>query len=298
MPEQSTRHIMMMEPVDFNSNPQTHATNQYQEPNPRDVASVREASIREFRNLRDTLVENGVIVTTVIGQAGCPDDIFCNNWVSTHDGARMVLYPMLAQNRRTERRPGIVSWLERTYDVALDLSAEEEKGRFLESTGALCMDRVNGVVYVALSPRADRELAEKWAAKMGYEAVFFNTRNHAGHPVYHTDVLQYIGSGYAGICSACIVPEDRDRVLKKLSRTHEIVDLSMDQLINFCGNALEVRGRGDEKLLAMSQAAHNAMTESQKKQILKYAVKIVSADVATIEKYGGGSARCMLLELH
>lgn len=298
MPEQSTRHIMMMEPVDFHANPQTMETNQYQEEDPKDVDAVRAAAVEEFRAFRDTLVENGAIITTVIGQEGCPDDIFVNNWVSSHQDNRMVLYPMLAENRRTERRPEVIKIMKRYYDVVLDLTEYEGEGRALESTGALTMDRVNRIVYCALSERADQGLAEDWCDKMGFEPIFFNTRNHAGQPVYHTDVLMYIGSGYAGICSECIVEEDRGRVMEAISKTHEVVDLSMDQLRNFCGNALEVRGRGDEKMLVMSQAAQDAMEDAQKKTILKHVSSIVSSDLTTIEKYGGGSARCMLLELY
>lgn len=298
MSEQSTRHIMVMEPADFHANPQTFGTNDYQEKDPEDVESVRRAAVQEFRAFRDVLVENGIIVTTSLGKEGCPDDIFVNNWVSTHDGGQMVLYPMLAENRRIERRPELIKVLQRSYDVALDLTDYENEGRFLESTGALVMDRVNKIAYCALSERADQGLAEEWAGTMGYEVVFFNTQNHLGKPVYHTDVLMYIGTGYAGICSECIVEEDRARVLDVLSKTHEVVDISMEQLGQMCGNALEVRGQQDKKLLVMSQLAHDSYTEAQKEVFLKYVSKIVYADLTTIEKYGGGSARCMLLELY
>lgn len=44
------------------------------------------------------------------------------------------------------------------YTRVLDLSAEEEggRGRFLEGTGVLVLDRINGTAYVSLSDRADR----------------------------------------------------------------------------------------------------------------------------------------------
>ena len=133
---------------------------------------------------------------------------------------------------------------------------------------------------------------------MGYEAVMFRTKNHAGKPVYHTDVMMYIGTGYAGICLACILKEDRQRVLDSMSEHREVIDLSMDQLKAFCGNSLELIGTGGKKLLAMSSGAYAALDEAQKSTLLKYVSEIVHADITTIEKYGGGSARCMLLELH
>ena len=298
MPEQSTRHIMMMEPADFHSNPQTMETNQYQAPDPEDTSGIHEAAVQEFRVLRDTLVEHGVIITTVCGQGACPDDVYCNNWVSTHADNRMILYPMLAENRRTERRPELLKILKRYYDVILDLTAYETKGRYLESTGSLAMDRVNGVIYSALSDRTDRDLALEAAQSLGFEIEFFDTRNHVGKPVYHSDVLMFIGSGYAGLCTECIVEDDRARILDRLSRTHEVIELSMEQLRSFCGNALEVRGRQNVKMLAMSSGAHDALRDDQKAIILKHVSKIVHAPIPTIEKYGGGSVRCMLLEMY
>lgn len=297
---------MMMQPAEFHANPQTKATNQYQHDNPDDTRTIHEAAVEEFKNLRDTLVENGVIVTSVIGQGECPDDVFCNNWVSTHAPARglpddhkgrMVLYPMLAPNRRTERRPELMKVLNYYYDVTLDITAEEREGRFLESTGSIWHDRVNDIGYCGLSGRTDKELAQKTADALGIKIHFFETENHAGKPVYHTDVMMFIGSGYAGICSECILPKDRERILGELSKTHEIIDLSMDQLRQFCGNSLEVRGRGGEKMLAMSGGAYDALTGDQKDVILKYVTKIIHSPIPTIEKYGGGSCRCMLLEM-
>lgn len=289
---------MMMEPAGFHSNPQTMETNTYQEDDPKDISSVQQKSVIEFRGLRDRLIEAGVIVVTALGQKESPDDIFCNNWVATLSGGRMVLYPMLAKNRRIERREDIMEYLGRSYDVALDLSHEELEGRFLESTGSHWLDRVNRVAYIALSPRTNKELAAQWCRHFEFEPVFFQTKNHVGKPVYHTDVLMYIGTDVAGICSSCIIEEDRGRVLEKLKKHRAIVDISMDQLKSFCGNTLEVRGRDNQKILVMSKAAYTAYTDTQKSDLLKYTDDIIYSDISTIETYGGGSARCMLLELH
>jgi len=108
---QSTNHIMMMEPVDFHANEQTKETNSYQHDDDQDIAMIQEKAKLEFRAFRDLLVEHGVVMTTALGQKGCPDDIFCNNWVSTHAGKRMILYPMLAPNRQIERRPELIDLL-------------------------------------------------------------------------------------------------------------------------------------------------------------------------------------------
>lgn len=304
---QSTNHIMMMEPKGFHANPQTKATNDYQADDPdslKALAAVQEQAVLEFRALRDALVEHGVIVTTAQGALDSPDDVFCNNWVATDqplDGGNgrsiMALFPMLADNRKVERRPHLVEKLSQSFDMLVDLTSHENDGIALESTGALCMDRVNKVIYCALSERADKALAQQYADLAGYEIHFFDTANHVGKPVYHTDVLMYIGTGYVGLCTEVIVEADRQRIIDQISKTHEIIDLSMDQLASMCGNALEVRGTDDNLYLVMSAAAHQAMHEDQIKQIDKYVAGVISAPIPTIEKYGGGSARCMLLEL-
>lgn len=296
--KQSTNHIMMMEPVGFHSNPETMETNTYQAEDPNDVNDVQKRAVAEFRAFRDLLIEKGIIVTTVIGQSASPDDIFCNNWVATFGDKTLGYYPMLAPNRQIERRPDVMGALESMYDVAFDFSALEKEGKYLESTGAHWLDRVNKIAYFSISSRCNEELAKKFCEKMGYEPVLFHTKNHVGKPVYHTDVMMYIGTGYAGICSACIVEEDRQRVLDSLSKYREIVDLTMDQLKAFCGNSLELIGTGEAKKLVMSSEAHAALRQDQKDTLLKYVTEIVHADISTIEKYGGGSARCMLLELH
>ena len=56
----------------------------------------------------------------------------------------------------------------RGYERALDLTDAETSGIHLEGTGAFVLDRVNGVAYVALSERADPELARQWVQVMGY----------------------------------------------------------------------------------------------------------------------------------
>ena len=288
----------MMEPAGFHSNPQTMETNTYQADDPDDISSIQMQAVQEFRGLRDKLIEQGIIVVTALGCKESPDDIFCNNWIATLADFQMVLYPMLAENRRIERRDDIMEYLGRHYDVALDLSDEELEGHFLESTGSHWLDRVNKVAYFAVSPRTDIALAERWCGHFEFEPVFFQTSNHVGKPVYHTDVMMYIGSAVAGICSSCIIEEDRSRVLDKLSLHRDIVDISMDQLRSFCGNSLELRGTNDKRILVMSEAAFKAYSDDQKSDLSKHIDEIVYSDITTIEKYGGGSARCMLLELH
>jgi len=47
----------------------------------------------------------------------------------------------------------------------------------------------------------------------------------------------------------------------------------------------------------MSSKAHSSLTSDNKGLLKKYYKDILHSDISTIEKYGGGSARCMLAEL-
>ena len=47
----------------------------------------------------------------------------------------------------------------------------------------------------------------------------------------------------------------------------------------------------------MSTRSFNGYTEEQKAKLSLHFKKIVHEEIPTIEKFGGGSARCMLAEL-
>ena len=292
-PSQSTNHIMMMEPLDFHANPQTMATNSYQHSDDLEISTIHEKAVAEFRAFRDLLVEHGVIITTALGQKGCPDDVFCNNWVSTHEKKRMILYPMLAENRQTERRPELIELLKRSYTDVQNFTLHEQHGKCLESTGALCLDRVNRIAYQNRSERSHEELGASWCKMNDYTHIPFDTE-HKGQPVYHADVLMWIGTDIAGINTECLIKPD---VLKHLQHRREVIEFNNEQMEAFCGNSLEVVGTGGERMLVMSAAGYKSLREDQKELLSRYYKNIIKPEIPTIEYYGGGSARCMLLEL-
>lgn len=294
---QTTDHVLLIEPGCFFANPQTMATNQYQHDDAIDHERIFHNALHEFRTFRDALVEAGVNVTTLKGSKDLPDHIFCN-WVSMHPHRRMVLYPMLAANRQAERRPGMLAMLGRSYDLHLDLREAEKDGRFLEATGSLALDRANKIAYAGKSARTDEGLVKEWCEAMEYKPVYFQTRNHAGEPVYHTDLVMWIGTDTAACCFECIWEEDRARVRDQLAASGRfIVDLSMNELAGFCGNSLEIRGVEGQKYLAMSSRAFAALSEQNRKILVERYDDIIHTSLTTIERYGGGSARCMLTEL-
>tara|TARA_R110001592_G_scaffold20926_21_gene84840 strand:- start:3911 stop:4807 length:897 start_codon:yes stop_codon:yes gene_type:complete len=296
--KQSTNHLLMVEPSVFYANPQTLETNVYQTEEHHENYDVTLSKAKiEFQKYRDMLVEKGVMVTTVIGHEECPDMVF-PNWASTYDNGQLIIYPMLAENRSFERRPRIMDRLKRLYPKVEDWSGYEAEGLALESTASIVADHVNKRAYSGLSKRTSPELVEKWADFMGYETLMFETVSHAGLPVYHTDFLMYIGTEMAAICSDCLVDDDmRKTVLDRLRQTHEVIEFTMEQLQANCCNALEVIGRQDKRMLTMSKAAEHALDDKQFQIIEKHYDTLICPDLTTLEKYGGGSARCMLMEL-
>lgn len=296
--KQSTNHLLMVEPAVFFANPQTMDTNVYQiSEDGVDPKVILNRARQEFQDYRDMLVEKGVMVTTALGHESCPDMVF-PNWASTYDDGRLILYPMLAENRSFERRPRIIDRLKRHYPHVTDWTGYEAEGLALESTASIVADHVNRRAYAGLSKRTAPELVAKWAALTGYDVISFETRSHAGPPVYHTDFLMYIGSDMAGICTECFVDDAvRDQVVGRLRETHEVVEFTMAQLQANCCNALELLGLRDEKMLTFSAAARAALRGDQLGVIERHYKTLICPDLQTLERYGGGSARCMLMEL-
>ena len=288
----------MIEPEVFHSNEQTLASNHSQSENDDALSldEIKKRALLEFDNLKSEIEKNDLKVTSMKGIEECPDHIF-PNWFITFDDLTVQLFSMKAENRRLEKTPEMVDFLKEKYDLAGDLSSFEEKDMFLEATSSMVFDRVNRVVYAGLSPRTNKELTEKWCADNNYELVLFETASHQGPPIYHTDVFMYVGQKVIGICLDVILPEYRELVRSKVSKYHDVFEINKDQILDFCGNALEAKNAQDQYFLIMSSRAFNAYSEDQKVILSKYYKKIIHSDLTTIEKFGGGSARCMLNEL-
>lgn len=288
----------MIEPAVFYANPQTMDTNAYQiDEEEISYAELLQLAREEFRIYRDLLVEKGVMVTTAIGHEDCPDMVF-PNWASTYSNGQLIIYPMLNDNRRAERRPRIIDMLKQFYPKVEDWTHYEDKNLALESTASIVADHVNKKGYAGLSKRTSPELVEKWAAFTGYDVIMFETQSHAGIPVYHTDFMMYIGTGMVGACLECITDKEiRKKVKDRIQETHDLVEFTMEQLQANCGNALEVIGAKGARMLTMSKAAYEALNDAQIKTIEKHYSTLICPDLKTLEKHGGGSARCMLMEL-
>tara|TARA_A100001234_G_scaffold40910_1_gene33173 strand:- start:3899 stop:4795 length:897 start_codon:yes stop_codon:yes gene_type:complete len=297
MSKQSTSHLFMIEPESFYSNEQTSYTNHYQEEaSDEDIGEITQKALVEFHNLKDKIEAKGIQVTSLKGSKECPDHIF-PNWFMTFDNKTMQIFSMLAPNRRKEKKLSMIEHLSETYEVTADFSYLENKEIFLESTSSMVFDRVNRIVYAGISPRTNAVQLIIWCRNNDFELVLFETESHTGSPIYHTDVLMYVGTDIIGICFDVIKEEHVDYVREKVNAHHDVVELTSDQIQNFSGNAIEAKNEDGELFLIISSRGFSALNQNQINKLLKSYKEIIHSDIPTIEKYGGGSARCMLTEL-
>jgi hypothetical protein len=116
--------------------------------------------------------------------------------------------------------------------------------------------------------------------------------------VYHTNVMMAVGTGVAVVCADSVPdPAERARLLAALSRSHEVVQISLAQMDALCGNVLELRGGHGLPVMAMSTQAYNAFTEDQRRVMRRHVAALVHAPIDTLESVGGGGVRCALAEL-
>jgi hypothetical protein len=263
MESQLASSVLMIRPARFESNPQTAESNRFQGRSAASAAQQHLEALAEFDGLVDALREHGIDVFVVddTSEPHTPDSIFPNNWVSFHGDGRVVLYPMEAENRRTERRMDIIEALDDdpgyVITEVIDLTQHEPSGHYLEGTGSMVLDRTNHVAYACLSSRTHLDPLGDFAQRMEYEVVAFDAVDRDGVPVYHTNVLMNVGENLAVICDAAIVREEqREAVLARLRESgREILTLSYDQLDAFAGNMLELRSKSGERLIGAAVCA-------------------------------------------
>ena len=304
---QTTNTILMIRPINFRMNEQTAINNYYQRVLDNLIpASVNLKAQQEFDDYVQKLQGIGVNVVVVedTKDFDTPDSIFPNNWISFHADGSVAMYPMFAENRRLERREDILDTLEKhdfLIENIVDYTSAEEEKVFLEGTGSMILDRENKKAYCAISPRADEELFIEFCEDFEYSPVIFSanqTLKDKRVAIYHTNVMMCIAETFVIVCLASIDNKaERKNVLKNFKEDgKKVIDISEEQVNNFAGNMLQVRGKNDELFLIMSQSAFNSLTQTQKSQINNHC-KIISSSLDTIEACGGGSARCMMAEV-
>jgi hypothetical protein len=299
---QTAPAVLMVRPAEFGRNEETAASNFFQRPDAHAAETARRAQ-HEFDALALALAQAGVRVHQFAGQRGAAlaDEVFPNNWLSLHADGTAVLYPLLAPSRRRERRRDILAALVDScryrIDRVVDLTGAEARGAFLEGTGSLVLDRPSRVAYACLSPRTHSSALEEFATALRYQVVPFNAVDAAGRPIYHTNVLFSLGTRFAALCTGAIADlEERRAVITRLEASgREVIDLTHAELESFAGNLLELDG-AHGPVIALSAAALESLAEPTRRALERYG-QLVTADVATIERVGGGSVRCMLAEV-
>ena len=305
--KQTTNSILMIRPVAFRMNEQTAVNNYYQKVldglSPETVNAKAQQEFDTFVNKLRKVGVNVIVVEDTL-EPNTPDSIFPNNWISFHENGDVALYPMFAENRRAERREDILDTLEDEgfkINQIVDYTSAEEDNVFLEGTGSLLLDRENGKAYCALSPRADEEVMIEFCEDFELTPVIFEafqTVNGERKLIYHTNVMMCLGDTFAVICADCIDDKkERKMVLDSLrGDDKEIILITEEQVNNFAGNMLEVKGENDKRFLVMSESAYKSLTKKQIAQLEAH-VEIIHSSLDTIEACGGGSARCMMAEI-
>ncbi len=296
----------MIRPNRVRSNEQTEVNNFYQKKSLNlTQESIQFRALQEFDTLVRKLKQHGVqvIVVNDTKSPSTPDAHFPNNWISFHQNGDVALYPMFAENRRAERREDILATLEKHHfeiQNVIDYTSAEDEGYFLEGTGSLVLDRVYKKAYCILSDRTHEELVIEFCEDFEYTPVIFNayqTVDNKRLPIYHTNVMMCVAEEFAIICLDAIDDKkERKNIIQHLKGDgKEIISISEEQVANFAGNMLQVKG-STKAILVMSEAAYTSLIEKQKQTISKYC-EIVSSPIPTIEACGGGSVRCMMAEV-
>ncbi len=292
--------VVMVRPRHFAANPETAADNPFQRvESALDPAELARRACAEFDAAVAELRAEGVTVHVFDDHPDTPNAVFPNNWFSTHHGGRIAVYPMFAPSRRRERRSDVIEDLKARYRVqeVIDYSGLELDGLFLEGTGAMVFDHVERLAYVGNSHRANPIVLERFCTAFGYEPMAFESADEDGRPIYHTNVIMTIATEFVLICLAAIAdPARRDEIARRLADSgRAVLDLSFQQVREFCGNAIELTGR-DGRLLVLSQRAERALTDNQR-ALIQQSCRLVPLALPTIE-LEGGSARCMIAGVH
>lgn len=295
---QAPHRVLMVRPQAFGFNAQTASTNAFQQ-SPEQAQSVHQQALKEFDAMVDLLRSNDIEVMVIDDtlHPPKPDSIFPNNWISFHHDGTVVLYPMMAENRRAERQIPVLETLQKHYTVTevIDLTHFELEGKFLEGTGSIVFDYTNKIAYAARSPRTDEHVLQELCSRLGFRPLIFNAVDESGQPIYHTNVVMTVGSGCAILCLDAIQDDaDQEKLLHSFERTqHQVIAISYAQMRMFAGNMLEVNTQTGEPVVLLSRKAYESLLPGQLDALSKHA-EPVPISIPVIEQVGGGSVRCMV----
>ena len=289
----------MVRPAAFGYNAETAASNTFQ--NQTESPQIQEKVLLEFDEMVGKLQETGleVLVFNDSIEPIKPDAIFPNNWVSLHADGTVALYPMLAPNRRLERRIDVLETLQQKFNISrvLDLTDAEVENHFLEGTGSIVFDHINKNAFACQSPRTDKKLLNELCEQLGYSPICFDAFDGNGQAIYHTNVLLAIGTGWAVCCVEAIPELLRKSVIEKIEQGgRELISISIEQMSAFAGNMLALNSAEGAEIILLSATAHSRLTPDQKQRLGMHG-RLLPLAIPIIEEIGGGSVRCMVAEI-
>lgn len=304
---QTTDRVALVRPASFGFNAETASSNRFQREERR-MGDVSAQAAAEFDALARALESEGV-VTLVLEDSPeprRPDAVFPNNWMSWHADGTLVLYPMLAPNRRLERRDDFIERIAGHHGHpirrTLDLTHHEKHGRYLEGTGSLVLDHRSRIAYACRSARTDERLVHEWCEALGYEAFVFDAIDESGSAYYHTNVVLSIGTRHAVIAAESVPESQRGALLERLGgQEREVIAIDRREVAGFGANLLELaawdEALGDCSVLVMSASAHSALSPRTQARLAASVDAVLAVPVPVIEAVGGGSVRCMIAEV-
>lgn len=287
--------ILMVRPRHFGFNPQTAESNAFQQKV--QMQHPVESAKEEFDSMVRQLREEGIdILVAEDPEIPCADAVFPNNWLVAMPDQTLIVFPVMAPNRRNEINPATVDMLRKEIGPGklIDLSSKAEEGLFLEGTGSITFDYENRLAYASESKRTNLKLLAELCKKIGYESISFGGVDLSGKAIYHTNVLMSVGSKTVILCSESIESGlERKMLHERIRRSgKKLLEISYTQMQAFAGNAMEVKS-SKGSCWVMSTTAASSLTTKQKQQ-LESDGKICAVHIPTIECLGGGSARCMM----
>lgn len=299
---QITNQILMIRPAHFGANPETAASNAFQESSLiADEASIAKLAMQEFDAVVGQLISRGLDVYLVKDTPDPikPDAVFPNNWISFHECGTMVVYPMMSSLRRQEVRDDLIDELGKHFQMpSLWRLDQEAEGEYLEGTGSIVLDREHRSAYACRSPRTSDRLFHRFCERLRFEPNLFDATDLSGLPIYHTNVMMALTQKNALVCMEAISnARQREQICQSLQKSEkQILEITFDQVQQFAGNVLQLERPNEKPILMVSARAWSGFNDETKSRLSEES-EILCAEIPTIEKFGGGSIRCMLAEV-
>ena len=288
----NSQKFLLVKPKVFYYNDETSYSNVFQTNN--ELSGVFAKAFTEWNALCNNLMSYGINIKIFDGVESSPDSIF-PNWFTTYEDKTYDIFSMEALNRRTEKTDEIINFLDSRYKLKMNLTSFEEKKMYLGGTSSMVLDRKNKIAYSCLSSRTNLEMLNIWSSERGYKIKFFYAY-YQNKPVYHTNVLMWIGDQIIGLSSSLIEENVLNELKSSFSEDSELILFDEHQIACFCGNMIQLN-KGKDKYLLLSKTAHESLNKNQVTILNRFYDDLIIQDISTIEMIGGGSVRCMIQEL-